>query len=359
MIDPCRSSPFLDIVAVEAWDAWFRWRERGGLRDISIEDTWRRVAHTLASVETGGERARWEACFFEAQAFWRLLLDDRVLADAGCGRISWRRGPLRAALNVAAFVPRLRGRRTQLDFAAVAEHAAVAVRALDNAALLARLTAPALQVGVVGIADALALLGLRYASDAGRRQAARFAEALARGCRESSIELAVTRGAPTPAVPVARVCGAGPDPIRDPAHRAHRDGARHPALTAITAQPRLALLANDVADATDPLRGERHVHVIPGATGSRILRSAGYAFNVMRGEATANGVGDDTLAQLGWQPQLAMRAALQPSLDAPITCPLLLVRALDPEAWIEVQRRAGELGLASPTWQTLPGPSFT
>lgn len=50
---------------------------------------------------------------------------------------------------------------------------------LDNAALLADAVVPRLRIGIVGIADALALLDLAYDSDAGRAQAASMACALA------------------------------------------------------------------------------------------------------------------------------------------------------------------------------------
>ena len=51
MLERDSPSPFLDPVAVEAWDAWFRWREDGQLRDISVEATWERVAGALAQAE--------------------------------------------------------------------------------------------------------------------------------------------------------------------------------------------------------------------------------------------------------------------------------------------------------------------
>jgi ribonucleoside-diphosphate reductase alpha chain len=54
--------------------------------DETVEDTWRRVARTLAAVEAPGERARWEETFFDVMAGYRFLPAGRILAGAGTGR---------------------------------------------------------------------------------------------------------------------------------------------------------------------------------------------------------------------------------------------------------------------------------
>jgi hypothetical protein len=41
-------SAFMTPLAVETWDAWFRWRDRGQLRDRTIDATWERVATCLS-----------------------------------------------------------------------------------------------------------------------------------------------------------------------------------------------------------------------------------------------------------------------------------------------------------------------
>src|SRR5262249_16381415 len=50
----------------------------------TIEDTWRRVARALASVEK--ERARWEGRFYSAMEGFRFLPAGRILAGAGTQR---------------------------------------------------------------------------------------------------------------------------------------------------------------------------------------------------------------------------------------------------------------------------------
>jgi ribonucleoside-diphosphate reductase alpha chain len=323
MIDSHRSSPFIELAAVEAWDAWFRWREQGDLRDLSIEDTWRRVAVAMASVESLGDVATWQSQFMRALSSWRLLPDAEVLANAGTGRPLLHDDTLHAALNAACFVPVDPAAVSAPDLAALSECATLAVRMLDNAALLAGVASPRLRIGIIGIADALALMGVGYDSDAGRAQAASMAKALATGCLRGSIILAVERGPCSDgdaraAIERAESRGMPADLLRAAAGH----GLRHAQLTAITSQPRLALLANDVADAADPLRGENHANVIAAAGGQRCIRSSGFALDILRARGAASGTTADAPAAPSLEARIAMRAALQPWIDEPIAYPL-------------------------------------
>lgn len=352
MIDLHRPSPFIDLAAVEAWDAWFRWRERADLRDFFIEDTWRRVSAMLASVEPGGEAATWQTRFMGALASWRLLPDERLLASAGTGQITWREGVLHASLNAAGFVSA--GYIASIDLTALSDCAALAVRTLDNAALQASIAAQSLRVGMIGVADALALLGLRYDSDAGRTQAAAMAKALAEGCLRGSIMLAAERGSCGREAPafVARARLRGfPEELLQ---AAARHGVRHVQLTAITSQSRLALLANDVADAADPLRGENHVHVISAPDGQcTTVRSSGYALNVLHADGSESGEVPDTLPEMSWMAQIKMRAALQPWIDEPIDYPLLVTNDLGEAQRLEARKLAVGHELGEPTWRAV------
>ena len=67
------------------WDSRYRWREQGETRDQTIEDSWRRVAHALASIEIS-RRAEWEQRFYDALEGFRFLPGGRIQAGAGTGR---------------------------------------------------------------------------------------------------------------------------------------------------------------------------------------------------------------------------------------------------------------------------------
>jgi ribonucleoside-diphosphate reductase alpha chain len=67
------------------WETKYRWSEPGQVRDETVECTWRRIAHALASVETSG-RAEWEQRFYGVLEGFRFLPGGRIQAGAGTGR---------------------------------------------------------------------------------------------------------------------------------------------------------------------------------------------------------------------------------------------------------------------------------
>ena len=79
--------PSLPPIAREIWDMKYRFKRLDGTPvDETVEDTWRRVARTLADVEAPADRARWEEAFFDVMAGYRFLPAGRILAGAGTGR---------------------------------------------------------------------------------------------------------------------------------------------------------------------------------------------------------------------------------------------------------------------------------
>ena len=345
-------SPFIDTAAVEAWDAWFRWRDRDRLHDLSIEATWQRVVDALSASGTLAQAELMDAC-----ASWRLLLDERILATAGTPFANWPANDLVAVINVPMFVRRRFSAHAHIDIVALVQTAKLAVCALDDAALLQRGHVgrdARLRIGVVGMADAIALLGAGYDSSAARQHASHVCGAIAAGCLEASIRLAHDRKLrfkPTESrLKRAIENGIPTELIRD----ATRYGVRHSRLTAITSQPRLALLANNLADAMDPLLGENHVHRIATASDTRSVRSSGYALIVNRGSLRPS-LPDAfaTITQVGMDAQLALRAAAQRWIDEPITYPLAVARVPGDAQWQSTRRLAQERGLAEPSWRSL------
>ena len=346
------TSPFIDTAAVEAWDAWFRWRDRDRLHDLSIEATWQRVIGSLTGSGSPVGTDLMDAC-----SSWRLLLDERILATAGTPSANWPASDLVAAVNAPMFVRRRFTAHAHVDVGALAQTAKLAVRALDQAVLLRHGETSGnvrLRIGIVGMADALALLGARYDAAGAGRHAGQVCRAIAEGCFEASIGM--TRDREPRRMPIAGLLeraierGLPAELVRD----ARRHGLRHAGLTAITSQPRLALLANNVANALDPLLGENHIHRIAAADAMRSVRSSGYALIVGRTpsrpsvpEAIA------TIAQLGMDAQLALRAAAQHWVDEPIAYPLAAARAPADAQWQSTQRLAREGGLAEPSWRSL------
>ena len=317
-------SPFANAQAVEAWDTWFRWRDDGQLRDVTLEDTWERLASALAG--DASRRPGYKRRLIDAFAGWHLLLDERVSATAGTPAPQWNAHDLHAVLNAASFVRASGSRHRYFDLAHFEEVAALSVHALDDAAALAAdgssRSTPGASVGIIGVSNALALLGLAYDSDAGRAQAANIARAMAQGCLSGSIVLARDRGARARCDADWNARAQRRGYRSELIEAAKKHGLRHGRLTAIRSQPRLALFANGVADALDPL---------PCTAGANPVTDA---------------------ACTGVAAQLRLRAAIQPWLDERIACPLSICnepKASDLETWNTLAR---QLDLAPLTWRS-------
>ena len=76
---------FAAPIAEQIWDMKYRLKDAAGQAvDLTVEDSWRRVARDLASVEA--DPALWEDRFHDALADFRFLPAGRILAGAGTGR---------------------------------------------------------------------------------------------------------------------------------------------------------------------------------------------------------------------------------------------------------------------------------
>jgi ribonucleoside-diphosphate reductase alpha chain len=72
-------------ISRQIWDAKYRLKAADGTPvDLTIEESWRRVASALAAVET--EPGRWEQPFYEALQDFRFLPAGRILSGAGTNR---------------------------------------------------------------------------------------------------------------------------------------------------------------------------------------------------------------------------------------------------------------------------------
>ncbi len=72
-------------IARHIWQTKYRWINGAGAAERGIEDSWQRVARTLAAVEPD-RQAHWQQAFLEALRGFRFLPGGRILAGAGTGR---------------------------------------------------------------------------------------------------------------------------------------------------------------------------------------------------------------------------------------------------------------------------------
>jgi ribonucleoside-diphosphate reductase alpha chain len=364
---PMANTIFTDPTAVDAWDLWFRWREGMHLHDLTIDATWERVARAAAPAEDP-QAAFWAQRYVDAFSKWQMLPGEQLLHDAGTGSAlqeTLRRGLTHAdtaqteqtsanvtavkviasnviassamvsntaALNASAFVRRSRGAAAWFDRDEFMRVCGLAVRFLDDVLVAATTPMAALRIGVIGVADALAQLGVGYAGDAALAQARTIASAFSEGCMRGDVAMARERGRN----PLNNKHWAARLRARDLSDKLRmelrRYGIRHPQLTAIMSHPRLALLANNTTDGLDPA-----VH----PNGHEPSAAVHWQDTAL----------DNDSALFAQTAQLALRAAIQPWIDRPIDTPLLALHALDENIRQRCGTLAAALKLKPPRWR--------
>ncbi|BCB26182.1 hypothetical protein SKTS_10680 [Sulfurimicrobium lacus] len=70
-------------IARRVWEEKYRYRADGVIHDAAIEDTWRRVAHALATVEKPQHVECWEEQFYALLQDFKFLPGGRIQAGAG------------------------------------------------------------------------------------------------------------------------------------------------------------------------------------------------------------------------------------------------------------------------------------
>ncbi|PKP78512.1 MAG: ribonucleoside-diphosphate reductase, adenosylcobalamin-dependent, partial [Alphaproteobacteria bacterium HGW-Alphaproteobacteria-3] len=77
----------MKAIAEQIWDMKYRLHGADGTPlDLTVEDSWARVAKALAEAEAPEAREAWETRFRTAMEGYRFLPAGRILAGAGTGR---------------------------------------------------------------------------------------------------------------------------------------------------------------------------------------------------------------------------------------------------------------------------------
>lgn len=241
--------------AAEVWDAEFRWREAGRLRDVTVDDTWNRVADALAAAGGGMDAAARARTYAQRFARWRLLPSAALLATAGTGAPLQRLEEPHVVLNCAAFAAE-GGADAGIDWGAFEDAARLAVWLLDDAALAIGGRCPGAWVGLIGLGTALVRRGIGYDTAPARELAMRFARCLGVAIAEASILLAIERGArggvARDTLECWRTRGVTPEWLV----AAEQQGVRNVVACRVARVPTLARLAG-TSDALDPAPCER------------------------------------------------------------------------------------------------------
>ena len=240
----------------------------------------------------------------------------------------------------------------------LAELVATAVRMMDNVVDASRFPLPQqaqearqkrrIGLGVTGLADALAMVGVRYGSDAAVALTDRWTRAIARAAYMASVDLAKEKGA-FPLFDAEPFLASGSmqrmdDAVRD-AVRTH--GIRNALLTSIAPTGTISLYAGNVSSGIEPVFAYSYTRKVLQKDGTRTEEDVvDYAVRMWRdlhGDAPLpeHFVNAQTLAP---EDHVRMQAAAQTWVDSSISKTINVPEDIDFEAFKNVYLQAYESG---------------
>jgi ribonucleoside-diphosphate reductase alpha chain len=261
------------------------------------------------------------------------------------------------SLNLAAFVHEPFTAAARLDTAALRDAARLAVRFLDNVIEISRFPLPQqrreaqatrrIGLGITGLADALAMLGLSYGAPGARRTAAGALRTIRDAAYEASIELAGERG-PFERFDAQRYLQ-GAFVRRLPVHLQtgiRQDGIRNSHLLAIAPAGTISLLAGNLSSGIEPiaqLTAGRRVLDVDGTQHLFHVTDRAYALWETLEPSRRRDFPNPRPAS--WRAQLLMQAALQRFVDGSISKTIALASDAGSGTVEAVFRAAHRLGL--------------
>ena len=284
---------------------------------------------------------------------------ERINATNPCGEV-----PLPSfgacdlgSVNLTVFVREPFRPDALIDLAALAETARTAVRLLDNVIDISRFPLPAqreqarasrrIGIGIMGLADALVMLGLRYDSEQGRDVAGQAMRTICHEAYRASIGLAREKACfplfDRDAYLAAPFIAALPEDIRD-GIAAH--GIRNSHLTAIAPTGSISLLAGQVSSGMEPLLDAVVERKVLQADGSwRNYTATAASVRLWQERHTGLPPAFVATADIAPRDQLAMQAALQAYVDNAISKTLTLPADYPFEDFAGLFEQAHALGL--------------
>jgi ribonucleoside-diphosphate reductase alpha chain len=265
-----------------------------------------------------------------------LWYRERISATNPCGEI-----PLPAygacdlgSINLTRFVSRPFSPRAQLETEALKDTVQVAVRLLDNVIDVSRFPLPQqaenargtrrIGLGITGLADALLMLGLSYASEQALARAREIMRLICHTAYRASVALAEEKGSfpyfDRDKYLAGAFIGSLPEEIR---LAIGEKGIRNSHLVAIAPTGTISLLAGNVSSGLEPIFAASYRRMMLDENGKpEELCLTDYAVQLWRATAgDTQGVppGFVTVNELPVEAHLDMQAALQPFVDNSIS----------------------------------------
>ncbi len=290
-----------------------------------------------------------------------LSYRERITATNPCGEVPLP--PYGAcnlgSINLARFVLHAFQKDACFDWPDLNETTKTAIRFLDNVIDISRYPLQAqrdqaqgtrrIGLGITGLGDALAMLGLRYDSDAAREHAQQCIAGICHTAYRASSELSRIKGSFPLLDTNSHIHGAFvqslPEDIRD---GIAEDGLRNSHLLAIAPTGSISLLANNVSSGVEPIfecaftrrivepDGHYSVHAVDDYAWRRWCAEHGQS------RAPAYFV---TARKISPQGHLQMQAVLQPYVDQAISKTINVSEAMVFTDFQELYQQAYDMGL--------------
>ena len=264
------------------------------------------------------------------------------------------------SINLTAFVQEPFSTASRLDLDGIRDTASLAVRFLDDVidASFFPLEAQAKQarntrrigLGITGLGDTLAMLGLRYGSPEGRTLAASVLETIRDAGYTASVELAAEKGA-FPRLDRSRHLESPfirrlPGELRS---AIAGQGVRNSHVLSIAPAGTISLLAGNVSSGIEPIFAVETARGIRDASGElheHTMRDFAYERRLATGQApSALPDSFETATRLPASAHLAMQAALQPFVDNAISKTINMPGEATVEDVAELYSAAHEAGI--------------
>lgn len=262
------------------------------------------------------------------------------------------------SINLTRFVRSPFTEGASVDLAGIEQTTAIAVRMLDNVYDLSHFPLPRqrqvarssrrIGLGLTGLADALIMLGVHYASEEALNIAGKIMRTITECAYATSVEIAREKGA-FPLFSREYFEGEFIQSLPGKLVRSiAKYGIRNSHLTAIAPTGTISLLAGNVSSGLEPVYGLEYERNIRQADGSlESVHISDYAYTLFK----AN-MGDVprpaafvTVKKISPEAQLLMQSTLQAHVDNAISKTVYFPESCDFESFASLYDRAYDLGL--------------
>ena len=343
--------------AVRADDDWPLMFEGRVVRTVRAHDLWDRIMRaTYAYAEPG-------VIFIDRiNANNNLAYCETIQATNPCGEqpLPPYGACLLGSLNLARLVSRPFEADAALNETRLGELAELAVRFLDNVIDVSAYPLPAQQseakakrrigLGMTGLADALAMCGVRYGSPDAQKLAARWMAIIERHAYTATASLAAEKG--TFPLYDATAFMASPNVKRldaDVRKALAKHGARNGCLTSIAPTGTISLLAGNVSSGIEPIfdfHYQRRIREADDRLREETVEDYAYALYWSRSKSSGS-LPDAfvTASELTPSEHLRMQAAVQAHVDSSISKTINCAEDMTFERFKNVYAEAYDLGL--------------